>query len=458
MTIYKTLEARGITEQTISSLGWRVSDDWLEMPVIKAGIELGSKSRKFGEDKAFTQKKGTPQIFYNIDAIACMPSEELIITEGEIDCATALQCGFSAVSVPNGAPMQIVEGDGKKYAFLDDLPKTGTVILAFDDDSAGHNLLHDVSIRIGKGRCKWMRYPKGCKDLNETLVKFGVKGVQEAVKRSAWVQVSGLSLMEDLPPPAFVEAVPCPVYGMEDFYKLRLGDFTVITGIPGMGKTTFANEICAAMAMKHGWNVCVASFEQNPRADFEPWLQSYYNKKPAHLQTPKQIDEANKFIKERFRLITPTDDEDIDLVWLCERIEAAALRYGSKLVVVDPWNELDHVRDAGMSQTEYTGFAIRCLKRLAARLQIHLIVITHPAKMTRNKDGEYPVPSLYDIADSAHWRNKADMGLIVHRDDDKTSRVIVAKCRYWGKIGKTGEIELCYDDYTHSFKSINGYL
>jgi twinkle protein len=457
MELQKILDSRGINEETASKLGWRVSGDWLEMPVIKGGEEIGFKARKFGDDKAFMQKKGTPQIFYNFDALACLPHEELIVTEGELDCAVALQCGYNAVSVPGGAPMEKVETDGKKYGFLDDLPKLGTVILAFDDDSAGHNLLHDVSVRIGKGRCKWMRYPKGCKDLNETLLKYGAKGVHESVKRSAWVQVDGLSLMSDLPPPAFTEAVDCPVYGMAEYYKLRLGDFTVITGIPGMGKTTFANEVCASIAMTHGWNVCVASFEQNPRADFEPWLQSFYNGKPAHLQTEKQIESANAWINEKFRLITPTDNEDIDLVWLCERIEAAALRHNCKLVVVDPWNELDHIKDQGMSQTDYTGIAIKTLKRLAARLQIHLIIITHPAKMTRNKDGEYPVPSLYDIADSAHWRNKADMGIIVHRDDDKTSRIIVAKCRYWGKIGKTGEVEVKYDDYINKFVSLHNY-
>lgn len=454
MELQKILDSRAINEETASKLGWRVLDNWLEMPVVRGGEELGFKARKFGEDKAFMQKKGTPQIFYNFDAMANMPHDELIITEGELDCAAAIQCGYSAVSVPNGAPMEKVESDGKKYAFLDDLPKVGTVILAFDDDTAGHNLLHDVSIRIGKGRCKWMKYPKGCKDLNETLIKYGSKGVVECVKRSAWVQVAGLSLMSDLPPPAFTEAVDCPVAGMADYYKLRMGDFTVITGIPSMGKTTFANEICASMALNRGWKVCVASFEQNPRADLEPWLQSYYHAKPAHLQTKAQLESATKWIDEHFRMITPTDNDDIDLVWLCERIEAAALRHECKLVVVDPWNELDHIRDAGMSQTDYTGIAIKTLKRLAARLQIHLIIITHPAKMLRNKDGEYPVPSLYDIADSAHWRNKADMGIIVHRDDETTSRIIVAKCRYWGKIGKAGEVEVRYDDYQHKFVAL----
>lgn len=448
--INKILEFRGISSEIISNLGWRVSDDWLEMPVVRDGVEIGYKARKFGDDKAFMQKKGTPQIFYNFDALA---SETVIITEGEMDCATALQCGYAAVSVPNGAPSEQVQEGGTKYAYLQDLPKTAKVILAFDDDQAGHNLLHDVAARIGKGRCKWVKYPKGCKDLNETFMKYGQKGVHESIKRASWMHIAGLSSMEDLPPPAFTDAIPCPVSGMAEYYKLRLGDFTVVTGIPGMGKTTFVNEIAGAMA-HYGWNICVASFEQNPRADFEPWLQTYYGGRPSHLQSQQELEKANKWIHEKFKLITPSEDGDVDLLWLIERIEAAALRFDCKLVIIDPWNEIEHIPPAGMSQTDYTGFAIKQLKRLAARLQIHLIIVTHPAKMLRNKDGKYPVPSLYDIADSAHWRNKADMGLVVHRDEESSSRIIVAKCRYWGKIGKTGEVEVTYDDYINRYKTV----
>ena len=381
----------------------------------------------------------------------------MIVTEGELDCAIALQCGYLAVSVPAGAPAEKVQEGGSKYAFLDDLPKTAKVILAFDDDAAGHNLLHDVSVRVGKGRCKWLKHPKGCKDLNETFMKYGAKGIHESVKRADWMHVSGLSLMEDLPPAAFTEAVPCPVEGMGELYKLRLGDFTVVTGIPGMGKTTFANEIASSMAILHDWNVCVASFEQNPRADFEPWLQTHHARRPANCLTQAEIDKASKWINSKFRFITPDDENEVDLPWLLERIEAAALRHDCKLVIVDPWNELEHTHGRDMTQTEYTGMAIRLMKRLASRLQIHLMVITHPAKMQRNKDGEYPVPSLYDIADSAHWRNKADMGIIVHRDDDKSSRIIVAKCRYWGKIGKTGEVKVRFDEYSNRFVSLNNY-
>jgi twinkle protein len=448
MDILKILENRGINETTISNLGWRISNNWLEMPVIKNGVEVGFKARKFGDDKAFMQKKGTPQIFYNFDALS---ADVIVITEGELDCAVALQCGYDAVSVPSGAPNERLEDPVKKYGFLDDLPEKTQVILAFDDDQAGYNLLHDVSNRIGVERCKWVKYPNGMKDLNEVLISCGSQAVRDCIDQSRWIEVDGLSDFDELPPPVEMELIDCPVAGMAEYYKLRLGDFTVITGIPGMGKTTFTNEIAADIAKNHHWKVCIASFEQPPRNELEPWLCSFYHNKPYKLQTAEQKREAQAWLKNKFKVITRTENSDSDLKWLIDRIKVAALRYGCKLIIIDPWNEMDHLHPREMTQTEYTGFAIKTLKKLAAKLNIHLIIVTHPAKMSRNKEGAYPVPSLYDIADSAHWRNKADMGIVVHRPKPEETKIMVQKCRYWGKIGKAGEVEVRYDDYQHRF-------
>ena len=76
------------------------------MPVIDHGKRIGTKRRTITGDKLFTQDKGTPQILYNID---CMRDPELagfplMIVEGEIDCAAAIQSGYpKTVSVPGGA-------------------------------------------------------------------------------------------------------------------------------------------------------------------------------------------------------------------------------------------------------------------------------------------------------------------------------------------------------------------
>jgi twinkle protein len=102
---------------------------------------------------------------------------------------------------------------------------------------------------------------------------------------------------------------------------------------------------------------------------------------------------------------------------------------------------MDHVRPDGISLTEYTGIAIKEFRRFAKKYQVHMIVVAHPTKLAKEKDGTVPMPSMYDISDSAHWANKADVGVIVHRKNDIKTVIRVAKSRYHEEIGIPGQFE-----------------
>jgi twinkle protein len=58
------------------------------------------------------------------------------------------------------------------------------------------------------------------------------------------------------------------------------------------------------------------------------------------------------------------------------------------------------------------------------------------------KDGEgnYKMPTLYDINGSANWYNKADLGVIVHRVNKDDTVIKVQKSRYHEVIGIPGEV------------------
>src|SRR5262249_23131436 len=144
-------------------------------------------------------------------------------------------------------------------------------------------------------------------------------------------------------------------------------------------------------------------------------LRVWRARKPVYDQSLADTKEADEWIDRHFSFIVPSENDDVTLAWLLERAAASVIQHGSRLVVVDPWNELDHIRPEAMSLTEYVGFAIKEFRRLARRLQVHVIVAAHPAKMYRDKAGEFPVPSLYDISDSAHWANKPEIGVVVYR-------------------------------------------
>ena len=52
------------------------------------------------------------------------------------------------------------------------------------------------------------------------------------------------------------------------------------------------------------------------------------------------------------------------------------------------------------------------MKRWAQKYDVHVWLVAHP-KQLQDWDGE--APTFYDISGSAHWYNKADMGVVIHR-------------------------------------------
>lgn len=458
-TLIGALETRGIDGETASRLGWsgtKQSDgrEFLAIPYFRDGVQVGRKYRTLTGEKKFLQDKGSEQCLYNLDAIKEADGAAIVITEGEMDCAIALQCGFLAVSVPNGAPQESVQGEGKKYAYLTDLPADGEYILAVDADQPGANLLHDLALRLGRHRCKWVRYPAGCKDLNDLYLKEGARGVGKAIREAEWLKIEGLYKMSALPPEPDYEPIDCPIDGMRMHYRIRQCDLTIITGIPSYGKTSFVNRMVANMALQHGWKTCFASFEQSPRRDHLRNLRTIFARRPAYLLPDDLRNAADAWIDDVFCFISPSLEDEVTLDWALEKCAAAVIQYGCKMIVLDPWNEMDHEYPREMSLTQYTGFAIKQLKRFARKYRVHMVVVAHPAKMQKNKDGEYPIPGLYDISDSSHWNNKADIGIVVHRDE-QGGLVKVVKSRYHDIIGKPGEVRLKFDDYCYDYTPIH---
>lgn len=446
------LEARGLDIELLETLGLQSCEDrgpdWIAIPYFAGGNIVGTKYRTVAGQKEFSQAPGSAQILYNRDCLSdqTLANLPIVICEGEVDCWTALQCGFPrAVSVPAGAPnTEVGDRASAKYQFIDDMPELpdDTVfILAVDGDAPGSALRADLELRLKRRRCKWVRYPRGCKDLNDALQRYGQRGVVETLNRAQWV-VGNVYRMADIPPVPEPKAYDSQFPGLRDHYKLRLGDFSVVTGVPSHGKSTVVNDLCCRMAMFHQWPICLASFEQSQH-DMRRKLRTWHGAMPVNAMDAETIDHADKWINNYFSFVVPDDDSCPTLDWALERFTAATLRFGARMIVLDPWNELEHDRPDGMSLTEYVGKALREFKAFARKYEVHFVVVAHPAKMRRDNEGKYPIPTLYDISDSAHWYNKADVGIVVHRDGDVTT-VRVGKSRYHDQIGTPGETKVRY--------------
>jgi twinkle protein len=459
------IEARCLDPELAVKLGlWTEpakgsGDPALVFPFFRSGEIVNRKYRTsiaMGDKGKIWQDKGGQKAFWNEDILrdGTLLAQPLVITEGEFDALTAIQCGYvRAVSVPDGAPKEAI-GDGPtiKYAFLDAakpliaVDRVSEIILAVDGDEPGAALLHDLSIRLGKFRCKWVTYPmardrsRRLKDLNEVLVEYGQKGVVETLQRAQWLRVDGVFKMSELPPVAPAVAFDCGFPKLRENFRVRLGDFTVVTGIPSMGKSTWVNDLVCRLVQAHDLGAAFASFEQMPQRDHRRNLRTWFIGRPTDHATPSEIAAADQWIDRHFTFIVGNDEEDVTMDWLLDRLEAAVCQRGAKVLVIDPWNEMDHLRNREETLTEYTGRAIKSFRRFARKFNVHLIIVAHPSKQQKDQDGGYRIPTLYDISDSSHWYNKADVGIVVHRQGEETI-IRVAKSRYHDEIGKPGEVK-----------------
>lgn len=407
---------------------------------MKDGVEVNAKYRTICGEKEFSQRAGAEKCFFNVDVLKEWEGGQspLLICEGELDALSAIQCGYMAVSVPDGAPAQTCSEESRKYEYLKDFPTNGHVILCTDSDGPGQNLFHDLALRIGRQRCKWVKYPKGCKDLNDALRLFGERGVHETIAKAQWIEIDGLYHMSELPPleePEYRDVL-LPI-------KVCKGDFWTVTGIPGMGKTHFTNFI-AYEVMKQGWHVTFASFEQKPQTRHRHNLRSLILGRSAHGAFADEIEHVDKIINEKFTFIVPSRKSERDLAWLMERMHAAVIRKGTDMFIIDPWNEIQ-VDLGNSTMSDYVKTAIIELKHFAEDYRVNVMVVAHPTKQLGKDGAPPPIPHLYNVEDSRHWYGKSDVGVIIHLQPNGQTLARVAKAKDHEWHGTPGDFIYDYD-------------
>lgn len=449
------LEARGIessiAEELEVSTVTRHGANWLCLPYRVNGEIVNRKYRRTGE-KQHEMDKGGKLCFWNAECLSGFG--EVIITEGEFDALAAMTAGFErVVSVPNGAPSERIDDpvNANRYSFLweheDALKSIESFVLATDNDKPGLALAHDLAAILGVERCKFVTYPEGCKDLNEVLVAHGQSAVVRVIADARPFPVKGLYTLDDFPEAAELQSMTTGIEALDHNMRIVLGSFTVFSGYSNMGKSTVLNTILAH-CIDRDVPVCVASFETAPKPILMEGIaraligcswrdfQNHPNKAAALAQVNRRLSIISNALD---------DETDIDLDAYLELARVAVVRHGAKVIVLDPWNELEHKRGRDETETDYIGRAIRALKRFAKRYNVSLWVVAHPTK----PQGKTGAPGLYDIAGSANWANKADYGLIYHRPDKtiNAGTLNVVKVRM-GFPGECGVVNVKMDERT----------
>lgn len=233
---------------------------------------------------------------------------------------------------------------------------------------------------------------------------------------------------------------------LDKFYMPAKGLLSVVTGVPSSGKSTFVDVLCYNIAVQHKWRITFASFETLPIQRHILNLTQIHLGKPTYdfipgSATDDEMNRARDEIGEFFNFIMP-DEHELDMLSILEYVDDEIRDYGIEGFVLDPYTELDHSRPHGMNQTEHIEIVLKQLQQFTRYRDIHSWLIAHPTKSGDTyKDGR---PTLYSINGSAHFRNKADFGLVVHRADDNETKVFVDKVRN-DVNGTQGDVAFRFD-------------
>ena len=419
-------------------------------PYVIAGEHVNTKHR-CGK-KHFRMEKGARRVLYNLDN--CRDAETVIVVEGEMDALACLAAGMSnVVSVPDGAPAPDAKSYSSKFSFLDSgetlFANASRVILATDADLPGQKLADELARRIGPEKCARVTWDTEHKDANECLIAAGPEYLRAVIDSAAPYPVegiyTGLDLAADLDRLYDHGSDPGVAFGypaLDEHYRIQPGQMSVVTGIPGHGKSTILDQLLVKLAEREGWTFALFSPEQQPlmrhqRALIEQHVGKPFGAGPTDRMTKAEMHAANAWVAERLAFILP---EQTDVQTILELARVQIYRNGVKGLVVDPWNELEHARPRHLSETEYISDALSTFRRFARHHDVHLWLVVHPTKLRRTEDGDEPVPTLWDCSGSAHFRNKADVGISVWRDLQKlddTVEVHITKMRFTdnGKLG-----------------------
>lgn len=244
---------------------------------------------------------------------------------------------------------------------------------------------------------------------------------------------------------------------VDDLYTVAPGYWTVLTGIPSHGKSTWLDCLLVHL-MRQGWKVVIYSPENQPHALHLSSLCEKFLNRPFRFgynnrMVSSDLASAMDFFESRLRILR-FDHGAIfpslnTFMLACEEV-LTTWTDGPIAVVVDPWNELDHTPVGGMNETQYINHELMFYRQWIRRVErLHGFIVAHPQKPQRNRDGEYRDVGLYDINGSAAWYNKCDHGIVVRRRDEEVV-IDVEKCRF-RHLGKKGTAYLQFNSGTGTY-------
>lgn len=389
-----------------------------------------ARSIEKSQAKTWCQKGAdTTPLLFNMNRVNT--SKPLLITEGETDCASAIEAGYyNTVSVPLGA--------GNLYWIEENwdwLSAFESIIIWSDNDEAGIKMRKDCIYRLGTWRTRYIETPSffvksdgkqiPLKDINDCLQIGGKEFVIKLISDAKDVPVKSVvdySEIEELDI-SQIDGVTTGIKPLDnELLKIFFGTLTVLSGRPGSGKTSIIDQTIARTIddnksvflfskemperMSANWFNTIIAGRRNMTEKMSGDGRKYYI---VPYSTQKKMQSYyNK------KLFIYRDDEPNDVESVMRSAEECVRKFGCKLIVFDNLMMIDLNCSESDKNTAQTNL-INSLIKFAAKFNVAVVLIAHPRKtQDTNSDIE-----MYDISGTSNIINLAMRSIGLRRVSKK---------------------------------------
>jgi twinkle protein len=439
---------RGISKKTLEDLKVTAGNEWMPQTqksesVVEFNYYIGQElvNVKYRDGrKNFKLYKGAEKVFYNIDSI--VGHGFCVIVEGEMDVLALHEAGIeNEISVPNGATLNHNNLDylDNCIDYFIDMEK---VIIAVDNDTAGEALRQELIRRLGAEVCYLVDFGE-YKDSNDYLIGEGKEALMDVIAKAKQVPLENVTTfrdvegeIEDFVKNGFKPGFQIGLENFDDIFSTYTGQFITVTGVPSSGKSDFVDQMAVGYNKNYQWKTAYASPENHPTyLHAHKLMRKIWEGMPGakDIKTDKWNQVADH-VNDNFFFI---DMEKYSLDAVLKKGAELVKRKGIKCLVIDPFNK---VRDVSGSDdvNRYTMEYLSKIEIFAKKYDVLVIVVAHPTKMYKDKDGKMEEPTMYNIKGGGEWYDASYHGLLVHRDyEAKTVKVKVLKVKFQN-LGENG--------------------
>lgn len=238
---------------------------------------------------------------------------------------------------------------------------------------------------------------------------------------------------------------------------LHFGDFAIIAGRPGMGKSALAQQLGEEWASR-GLRTRIYSLEMS---------DSDYTDRLIMRHTPFTTDDLDDgltdaqaaFVRDataeaRSWSLDVIDKPAIGVEGIARDIRRAA-RKGTRVVIID-YLQLLVKKSSGESRYEAVTEASRRLKVLAREANVLLIALSQLNRGSAKEDGSLRPPSVSDLRESGALEQDADDILLIHHyaDNDEAIREQLKKRDFI--LEHDGKQLVCHVDFAKLRRGVTG--